>query len=298
MNKFHQIIKNVCDKHHITMTILSEDWLVLLEKENKSKYIFGYKFDSNGHGIGNVLDDKYALYDVLKYKKCPTIEHKMFYKNYDKNEVKEYFEKYNNDIVVKSNTGTCGNEVFRSKNIHELYEYMDKLFVKNFSISLCPYYNILNEYRVIVLDDEAMLIYGKKKPIIVGDGQKKIHQLLQEFNPIYFTDEKLSKIEDRVLKENEIYEYNWMFNLYQGATIFEVSDKKFSERICKLALTITKNINASFCSVDLIETTDQQLLAMEINSGIMMNQFIDMHKNGEKIAYKIYEKAILSMFEN
>ena len=55
----------------IKYKLLSKDWIIMLEKDGKTRYICGYKFDLNGHGIGLITDDKFALYEVLKAKGIP-----------------------------------------------------------------------------------------------------------------------------------------------------------------------------------------------------------------------------------
>ena len=78
-NSFKEIIEQVCDENKIKYKLLSKDWIIMLEKDGKTRYICGYKFDLNGHGIGLITDDKFALYEVLKSKGIPVIEHKIVY---------------------------------------------------------------------------------------------------------------------------------------------------------------------------------------------------------------------------
>ena len=75
MNTFQKIIKEICDENKINFDILSKDWVMTLEKDSKVRYIAGYKFDLNNHGLGVILDDKYAMYDVLNKFNLPIIKH-------------------------------------------------------------------------------------------------------------------------------------------------------------------------------------------------------------------------------
>lgn len=79
MKEFHELIKEICAENKIKCSILSKDWVVMLEKANQTRFISGYKFDLNRHGIGNVFDDKFATYEVLKNKNIPIIEHKIVF---------------------------------------------------------------------------------------------------------------------------------------------------------------------------------------------------------------------------
>lgn len=148
--EFNKMIKEICDKNNIKCTFLSKNWVIKLEKDDMTRYITGNKFDLNGHALGNIMDDKYAFYEVMKDENIDIIEHKILYKNDNKNEYAKdcnsyeialnYFYKNNCDIVLKSNCGACGNEVFHITDEKSLYETLDNLFINNFSISMCPFY--------------------------------------------------------------------------------------------------------------------------------------------------------------
>ena len=70
---YHKIIKERCDELNIKCNFLSKDWVIMLEKDNIKKYITGYKFDLNTQSTSNIVDDKYALYEVLKINNIPVI---------------------------------------------------------------------------------------------------------------------------------------------------------------------------------------------------------------------------------
>ncbi len=296
MNKFHQIIEEICKEEQIKCKLLSKDWIYLLEKENKIRYIAGYKFDLNGHGIGNVLDDKYAFYEVLLEKGYPTIKHHIIFRNYQKEEIEKLFSKYHENVVIKSNTGTCGGEVFHIVDKEQLFKVIDTLLSKHFSISLCPFYSIIYEYRVIVLDKEVKVAYQKEKATVIGNGKSSIRTLLEEFNPFYFKEKDLDDSFNRILKKGERFTYSWKFNLSQGAIPIEIKDQSIKQAISNLALKVSNHLEITFGSIDIIQTEEDELLIMEVNSGVMMDRFIELYPNGYKIAKDIYKKAILKMF--
>lgn len=290
------MIKEVCEKKNIKYSIVSKDWIMILEKQNQIRYIVGYKFDLNNHGVGLICDDKYAFYDVLKQFELPLVEHNIVFQKYNFDEILNYAKKYHYHIVVKSNTGTCGNDMHYVKDITTLKSAIKQLLQKHFSISLSPYYEIKTEYRCIVLKDKVELFYGKKRPIVYGDGIRSIYELLYEFNSNYF--EKKREVEwNKVLNKNELYEYNWQFNLSKGAVPYFVKDEVIREHVESLALKAAKLLNLKFASIDIIELETGELLILEANSGVMMENFIHYFENGPKIAYSIYEKAVEAMFE-
>ena len=307
-NNFKEIIKEICTEDNIKYKFLSKDWVIMLEKDGKTRFISGYKFDLNSHGIGLIADDKYALYEVLKSKNIPVIEHKIVYNKMNNLDyaigcntyeyVKEYFEKNNNNIVIKPNDGTCGKNVFNVTDVNEIDIVLDKIFLKNYSISMCPFYKIKHEYRAIMLDGENKLLYTKYLPIVTGDGNKTIRQLLLDFNYDYFIDKLEDSKYDKVLPKNKTFEYNWKFNLSQGSIAKKLNDKLLQDRLVKIAKQVCKEINLKFGSIDIIETTNNELLVLEVNSGVMLENYIRLNPNEYIYAKDIYRNAIKNLFKD
>lgn len=297
INNVQKIIKEICDEKGISFKLVSDNWIGILEKEDKIKYIVGYKFPLNDQAAGRICDDKYAVYEVMKNYNVPTAEHFIVFDDYDRSKIVEYCKKYGFDMVVKNNQGTCGNDMYHTVNEEDLFDKLDKILVKNHSVSLSPFYDIKTEYRMIVLNDEVELVYGKKKPVVVGDGKKTIYELLCDFNENYFAKYKDDESMKRILEDNEEYEYNWQFNLSKGAMPFFIEDKEKEDILKKRALEIAKILGVTFVSVDLIELYDGSFILLEVNSGVMMNNFSRNLEEGKMIAKRIYTKVIDEMFK-
>lgn len=297
MDEFNEMIKKIGEELGISVTLLSDGWLKVLEKDNQIHYITGYQFDTNYHAIGNVMDDKGMFYDLLKYKNIPVIEHYVINNNYDRNDVLNYFKNHDNEIIVKGNIGNAGLQVYKINDENSLFKIIDRLFLKQYTISLCPYYSIKNEYRVIILNNEIKNIFGKIKPIVIGDGKRTIKELACEYSDYYLR--HLDKIDNPsfIPKVNEEVELSFKFNLSSGAKTFTEIPLELKDKICDLALSLTRKLNITFASVDIINTMDNELLVMEANSGVTMNKFIKQN-DGYKLAYDIYKEAIKRMFNN
>lgn len=296
MDEFRNIIKEIGEELGIKVTLLSDGWLIILEKNNQIHYINGYKFDLNNHGIGNVLDDKGLFYDIMSYKDLPTIERKSIYETYNKEEILDYFKRNNNTLIVKGNIGTCGNSVYLVKDKDDLFNKMDKLLLKQDSISIEPFYDIINEYRVILLNGEVKIIYGKERPTVIGDGVSTVKELAIKFNDYFKDNYKAIKNPDYIPKLNEIIEIDFRFNLSCGARLFTEIDNELKNRIMEIAKLVTKKLDISFASVDIIYTKDNKLLVLEANSGVMMDNYIKQCNNGYINAYNVYKEAIKVMF--
>ncbi len=306
-NTVKRLFKEISNELGIKCTMLSKDWIFMLERNGVTRFFAGYKSALNDHAVGMVIDDKYALYDVLKEKNLPVSEYNIVYgervtEDYAKGcnnflYVKDYFYKNNSDVVLKPNDGTCGRDVYRVRDVNQLEELYNRLTNKYFSINMGPFYHIKNEYRFIVLDGKVRIAYKKNKPVIYGDGISTIRDLLIRFNSKYFSNKLNDPIYDRVLNNDEEYEYNWKFNLSQGALASEITNKDLYNELESIALNAAKNVGLRFGSVDIIVTDDGKALILEMNSGVMLENYIEQFSEGYKVAKELYKDVIKEMFK-
>lgn len=300
--EYRKLIEEICNEENIDYKLISENWVMILTKNNITKCISGYRFSLNDHALGSVIDDKYAFYDLCKLKDLPIIKHNILFNpnsklgNNTMNLLKKFFIKYNKDVVIKPNLGTEGTDVYHITDYDNLVEITNELFKNNFSISICPFYKIDNEYRVVVLNNKVKLIFEKSKPVVIGDGNSSIKDLLIKLNPYYFTKINFNKDYDRVLLNNEKYEYDWRFNLSKGATAKLVENKDLYQKLSDIALNVTNTINAKFVSVDIIKCQNNYYL-IEMNSGVCINKVTNFIDKDLKLTKEIYREAILEMFK-
>lgn len=295
--QFNRIIKQICQEKNIQYEELSDDWIIKLKKDNINKFLVGYKFDLNTQATAEICNDKFALYAVLDSEGIPVIKYNILFKN-EEEKLKKYFDEYNQDVVLKPNNGTCGNNVMHICDYNELENEYKKLMNKCYSVDVCPFYDIESEYRVIYLPNKNY-IYKKVKPLLTGDGIHTVRDLLVEFNSEYFSKEENLK-NDRISLEyvpkfGEEVEYEWRFNLSRGAKIAEATDEE-KNILMALVNKIIDKINVKFVSIDIVKLTNNQYMVMEINSGVMMENLIKLNSNGENIAKEIYGEAIDMMF--
>ena len=271
---------DICNELGIKCTILSKDWVFMLEKNSITRFFVSSKSSLNDHALGEILDDKYALYCVLKEKRLPVVEYNIVYGENNHNSyaigcnffeyVKEYFYNNNQDIVLKPNCGTCGIDVYRVRDVNELNNIYHLLINKYYSISMSPFYHIKNEYRFILFDGEVRNSYKKYKPVVYGDGIHSIRELLIGFNREYFDSILNDSIYDRVLDIDEEYEYNWKYNLSLGSISSVIEDDDLYKKLESIALSASKDIGLKIGSIDIIETKDDEYLIIEMNSGVML----------------------------
>lgn len=310
MKNLQRIIKQIALENDLSYEVLSCDLVIKLTKGNKIRYINGYKFGLNSHSLGLILDDKYATYELLNSLGISVCKHHILFRPNNHNSyAKNYnsfkycydlFLKYNKNVILKVNNGTCGDGVYHITTKKELKKIYNHLLKYNFSISLCPYYDIKNEYRVILLNNEIKIMYGKINPVVIGNGKDKLIDLLKDFNINYFgykTNLKKNINYNKVLKKDEKFIYDFKYNLSKGSIITEDIDKETKSIISKMAKDVSKKINLGFGSIDIIKTIDDKYYVLEINSGVMIENYIKLTSDGFKKAKKVYEEAILEMFK-
>ena len=305
-----RIVYDIANEHGIAIESFSYDWILKLTKNEIQKHVFGYNFELNSATSKMIAGDKTATTDLLQSADIPTVLHTLFLSpamekyvgsigNWEK--IGTFFTENNQHIVCKPVDGTGGNDVFLVKTSTQLEQAVHELFSKYRSICLSPFYDIKKEYRAVILDGEVELLYQKNIPFVTADGSKTILELLQEaFSTevldsvlTTFSNTKTQKLSD-ILPKGKTINMNWKSNLGEGAQAEIIQN----ETINQLAVKAANAINIRFCSVDIIETTSGEFLVLEINSGVMIEYFLNSNPQEYNRVKAIYEKAVLRMLEN
>ena len=101
---------------------------------------------------------------------------------------------------------------------------------------------------------------------------------------------------DRILNKNETFQYNWKFNLAQGSIAKKLDNNELKEKLENLAKNICKKIDFRFGSIDIIETINNELLVLELNSGVMLENYLRLNPDEYEAVKDIYKCAINKMF--
>ncbi len=302
---FVKIIKEICKEDNIEYKSFSYDWIFQLNKNKNYNYIIGYQFGLNSASVHSICCDKSAASEIMTTLNIPNVEHYFFMSPNNQKYIgeignwSELIKKLNDygELVCKTNEGSGGKLVFHVKNQFELEKAVHTIFRNSRSMSVCPYYNIKNEYRVIVLDGEIKLIYLKQRPYIIGDGKKTVLNLILENNLINKQNIKIEFFEDKinqVLGKSERLELNWKHNLGQGAKAIVLDKSKYKD-FDNIINEIVDKMNIRFASIDIVES-DDGFKVLEINSGVMMEHFSQQDEASYLLAKQIYRQAIDKMF--
>jgi len=308
-----QILHQIAGEKKIKMTTFSQDWIIRLEKDGLVKYIYGYDFDLNSASVQLIAKDKSAVSDLLEFNHLPHVEHQLFlhprqaaYVSSAGNwsEILKFAQKHHFNLVCKPNQGTGGHGIFHTQDCLSLEKAVHELFTANRAISLSPFYDIKNEYRVYVLKNDCQLTYCKTLPNIIGDGRLSIADLIMAKSKQELTPEVVKQAVqtyadclDQIPKSGDSLSLVWKHNLGQGALPEIITNPTLLTRLKKLALACAQALNLSFAAIDIIKT-DNKYLVLEVNSGIMMESFAMLSPQNHAIAKSIYTNAIDLMFDN
>lgn len=299
-----KIIDEICIEKNIEENLLSFGWIRELKKNGKIRHIVRNTFDLNPAGAYDIVNDKYATYEVLKKNNIEVLKHIMlfnpitrekFAENLEK-QVEEALEEFNGQVIVKANNSCQGKDVFLLTKKDEIIEKVKELFKKGSNgVSACPYRDIDAEYRVIYLDGNIEYVYKKEKPYVIGNGESSLKELIQEKSFKGELDNSLN-LEYIPFKDQKIT-ISWKHNLCSGAvpkTFLE--NDKYIEKVKEIALKAAQVTNVRFASIDISQDKNEEIFVMEINGNVCMSKFAEEVPDGYKIAKEIYAKAIDKMF--
>ena len=196
-------------------------------------------------------------------------------------------------VVCKANTGSGGRNIYKVDSQCALEAAVYSAFSHGNSICIAPYRNIMAEYRTIIVNSDVVLIYEKKRPTIIGNGIDTVKKLVDQQSDGYNIKIDLDLDLSYIPAENEEIPITWKHNLGQGAKPCIVTDSILMEKLTALALSCTLALDIEFASVDIV-SDECGLEVLEINSGVMMENFSSESDDNYAIAKEIYRKAIFS----
>jgi len=167
---FVDAINKAAHEQGIEVSWISDNWICTLKKGEETEYIYGYNFSLNSATAFEIGKDKGATYQLLKKELIPAVEHRFLERpgiNDDKDQttiISEIIKDWNFPLVCKNNRGAGGYAVFKSMDRSQLDEDIMRVWNVSRSAALCPFYDIENEYRFFVLDNQIEFVYKKIKP--------------------------------------------------------------------------------------------------------------------------------------
>ena len=255
-----QIIREVCEELGINLRGYSSDWIMKLQRDQKTRYIIGYRFGLNSDSASAICRDKGATSCVLESAGVPSVKHHLFFPEDSKYVDNEGgFEGLVNllakhgELVLAPFDGGNGSNVSKASNREQLDMIAESIFKKRSALVASKYYEIEREFRVVCLDGQVKLVFDK-------------------------------------IRTND-----WRHNLSLGAIPKIVEGGGLREQLEMLAIRAAEVAGLGFASVDIIKEKGE-LRILEINDGVSVTHFAKYSSENYEIAKGIYREAVELMF--
>ncbi len=304
-------IEQLAAERQIKLTCFAQNWVLHLSKDNKTRLVYGYDFDLNSSAARLIVSDKSCFSDLLASAGIPHVPHRLFLHPEMRGFVPDsgnwqgalqFARVHDYNLVCKINQGTGGSHVYRITSQRELEAAFQEIHQVYRALSVSPYYPIDREYRLIMLEDSVLLAYEKIRPAVVGDGIATFQELLAS---AYLSGKLNNKImttavehPTRPLAETpargESVPVLWKHNLGKGAGL-RLLDEKDVVKVKDLAVRAFESSKLTVGAVDIIWTNGSPLI-LEINAGIMLENFARHAAGGKARATTVYARILDAMF--
>lgn len=258
---FNQILHELSSENGFTATRVL-DGVYELKKGSKKIYIKGKDFGLNTALAASFSRNKAYTFEILRRNRVNSVPHyelyqPVFFSHFgdqvkrNRLRVNAIIKKESLPLVLKPAEGSKARDVYLVHNKRQLNKLMDKLFIYERNLVLSPFREILHEYRVVILNNKVELIFDKVKKERVRHGKMVFGAKPKILN----------------------------------------SDEKPYKKLETIAKKSAKALGLDFCSVDIIETENNGLEVLEINSSVCLGKFGNQSQEHYDIAKSIYKKV-------
>lgn len=303
---FLETIKKYCLAHAIAVEVRSGGWLVIMTKGNARRLVIGYDIGLNSAVAHQIANDKSACAEALASAGVPAIPHTLFLGNKLSKHIpgsdsldamQRLLDQHPHGLVIKPNEGTSGEFVFRATTRAQLETAVARILAAHPSLAISPYVEIKDEVRVVLLDARAVIVYGKTRPSVVGDGVHSLRALAQATA----TTEQLKTITedfdaaalDAIPPAGERLLLNWRHNLDAGAEPVLLTDNATRDACVVLAVKAAQAVGIRFASIDVVRTEGAWQI-LEVNSGVKMEALGRRHPVLVEAAYSAALDAVFA----
>lgn len=157
------IMRQICDKKDIAVRLLSDEWVLVLKKAEKTHFIYGFKFGGlNDSAAATISQDKVATYELLREANVPAVPHVLV--STRANSYKGWLPRANEweQFVIKPTHGGGGRAVYLLSNTREATKLMNGHGEQSWCVA--PFVKVLSETRLIFLGEEIVLAFEKHDP--------------------------------------------------------------------------------------------------------------------------------------
>lgn len=266
MPPYDAMIYQICQQEGIKLGFLCTNWVRRLTKDGKVNYIVGRQVGINSSTAAQIATDKVATYDVLRSNNIPAIEHVILYEftNHKYYTLGRNSLKYAEGYLAQHN-----NHIVVKPIDGQCGE--DVIQVTNSKLLLSTLLKLFAKHPKLCMS--PFYKFKNEHRVIILDGEVRASYT-------------------KVLADSTA----WKFNLCHGARTEEI-DKNKQEEVFSLAQQAAAVIGLRFCSIDIAETVDGEIMVLEVNSGVMTDTYIQQHPEKYPEVRAMYHDAVKKMFE-
>lgn len=144
------------------------DWLVMVTLNGTTRFLEWYDIGLNSSANYLIAKDKCGTTWILERHGVPAVEHFLVLRPDSQGWTtaqaaaqEAFVARVGFPIVLKPNTGTNGNDVYKVDTREALNETLTTLFATERAVALSPFIRVVKEYRATVLNGEVLLMYAK-----------------------------------------------------------------------------------------------------------------------------------------
>ena len=306
---FLESVKKYCLAHNIAIEARSGGWLLVMQRGSQRRVAIGYDVGLNSAAAHLTASDKAAAAETLKLAGVPCIPHTLFLGpklsahvpgSGSREAMQRLLDQHPHGLVVKPNEGTSGEAVFRVTTKRQLALAVERIFAAYPSLAISPYVEIEDEIRVVLLDDDALIVYSKQRPSIMGDGKHSLRELALSVTPAERQSGVLQIIADdfgeaeldAIPSAGQRHMLNWRHNLDTGAEPVLLNDGDIRDACVGLARDAAAAIGIRFGSIDVVRAEGGWQI-LEVNSGVKMEALGRLHP---ELVHAAYEAALDKVF--
>lgn len=259
MNRlFTQFIDDACREIGATCDELSDGWVLRMQRGDAVHMTLGYGFDINNAASDRIGNDKAAQYALFRQQSIPAIAHHLARIPGAERVNPARIQGLPKDCayVTKPVDGTGGDDTHLHPTLDDAVRYIDSLPPLTQSWVLSPHETLAYERRFIVLDDEILLAYEKSSPQLNPDGLV-------------------------------------VFNLGKGAIATPLTP---TQEETKLVVRAARACTLRLAAIDVVGTSGGQQKIMEINSGIMCENFAQQSDENFASVQNVYRAIVRRIF--
>jgi D-alanine-D-alanine ligase-like ATP-grasp enzyme len=287
--------------------------IVKCNNENTDCKEISYKYHFNTYNNILTCNDKFKTNDILRKNKIPVPNSFLIPTITTPRQLTSQLIEYNvpYPLVIKDNNGTFGLNVYT--NINNNNEAMDTIK----KIGTIRGRALVEEqiegdcYRIFIFNNKIIDIIKREKPYIIGDGKKKIYELIKIRNK-KLVDEKLhptKNVSETYIKNqgydiNSILEKNKkvyitnIINFHNGASVSRIDIQNVPQKNLKMFIDITyildiKCIGIDYLSKDInIEYNLNNGKILEVNGTPDTEIHTLLNKDKDIVSKKFFEYII------